>query len=227
MTRQQAGFTDSLQEILKQAIDFELTEFHVCMPGKIETYDESLGTATIKPTLSRRFRGAANSIEYPVIQKVPVVQPRTAKAQATLPITKGDLVLIVFADRSIENWDMSRGDEPREVRDLRRHDLSDAFAILGGYPTLNPSPPVNGKAYEVLVKPGTKIAFGNGSVEVLTLFDEVLEKMDSILTNIQLLTVSGVLTGGGISGIPVNAASFVINQTEIALIKTKLEALKT
>ena len=227
MTRKQAGFTESLQELVKQAIDFELTEFHVCMPGKIEQYDAALGTATIKPTLSRRFRGAEEPIEYPVIQNVPIVQPRTAKAQATLPITSGDLVLIVFADRSIENWDLSRGDEPREVRDLRRHDLSDAFAILGGYPSLNPSPSANGQAYEVLVKPGIKISFGNGAVEVLTLFDEVLEKLDSILVNVQAMTMLGVTSGGGVSGVPVNAAVFGINQTELALIKTKLDALKT
>jgi len=226
VTNRQGGYTTTLTELLRLAINRELTEFHVCLPGKIESYNPADGTATVKPTISRRFRGDANVIEYPVIPKVPIVQPRTAKARINFPIESGDLVLIVFSDRSLENWIQSAGDAPREAKDLRRHDLSDAFAILGGYPSLVPAPPKFPGALNIEIEPGTKIALTNGSVELLALFDTVLAQMDTILTNIQALTVSGVLTGGGVSGVPVNAALFLADQVAIADVKTKLALIK-
>ncbi len=226
MSEQQGGFSDSLSEWVKSAIQHQMTEVHMCMPGKIESYNSGDNTATVKPTISRRMRGAAEPVEYPVIPKVPVVQPRTAKARINFPIEPGDLVLLVFADRNIENWLQSRGDEPKETRDLRQHDLSDVFAIVGGYPLEVPAPPKFPGALNIEVEPGTKVAVTNGTVELLDLFDQIMEKLDAVLINVQAMTMLGVTSGGGVSGVPVNAAAFALDQTAIALIKTKLSDLK-
>lgn len=205
----QGGFTTSLSELIRQVINFELTEMHVCMPGKIESYNAGDNTATVKPTLSRRFRGATEPIEYPVIAKVPIVQPRTAKARINFPIEKGDLCLLIFADRNIENWLQSRGNEPKEVNDLRRHNLSDAFAILGGYPLELPAPPKFPGALNIEIEQGVKVAITNGTVELLDLIDQTL-------TAIQSLTVT---TSSTPSGVPNNAAVFLQIQQLLAGIK--------
>ncbi len=200
----QSGFAGSLSELLRQSFIHQLTEVHVCMPGKIESYNPNDGTATIKPTLSRRFRGADEPVEYPVIPKVPLVQPRTAKARINFPVEKGDLVLLVFADRNLENWIQSSGTESRETGDVRSHDLSDAFAILGGYPTLNSAPPKNPGALNIEVEAGTKVAITNGSIELLDL-------LDRMLIQIQAIQVSG---------------SPISNITEFVEIQTLLGELK-
>lgn len=220
---QQGGFTGTLAELLKQAINHELTEFHVCMPGKIETYDSSDNTATVKPTISRRMRGAAEPIEYPVIPKVPVVQPRTAKARINFPIESGDPVLLVFADRNIENWLQSRGDAPREVRDLRRHDLSDGFAILGGYPFEVPAPPKFPGALNIEVEPGTKIAFTNGSVELLDIMDQMTAVLEDV-TNGMITALTAHIHSSAGAGPP--TVPFTSFQVQLTLLKAKLKQLK-
>lgn len=228
MSQAQAGQATTLQELLRRAINHELTEFHVCMPGRIELYNPTTGTATIKPTISRRFRGAEEPVEYPVIPRVPIIQPRTAQAKVTFPIKTGDAVILVFADRNIENWDASNGSEIRETLDVRRHDLSDAFAILGGYPSLNPALPRFPDALNIEVIPGVKIALSNGTgaVELLDLFDQTMALMDTILTNVQALTVGSIEPGAGTSGVPANAADFAANSASLNLIKSKLGQLK-
>jgi hypothetical protein len=146
------------------------------------------------------------------------VQPRTAKARIIFPVEKGDLCLIVFADRNIENWQSSDGSEVREVRDIRRHALSDAFAILGGFPSLNPARPKVLGALNIEVEPETKVTITNGNVELLQLFDDIMVELDSVLDNIQNATYGG-------DSLDV-ATPFVTNQANIDTIKAKLGQLK-
>ncbi len=176
-----AGNVTSFQELLRLAVDFETSELHVCMPGKVESYDSSTGLASVKPTLSRRMRGAEEAVEYPVIPRVPVVQPRTQAAQIHMPISKGDLVLLVFADRNIENWLDSDGSEAREVNDVRRHALSDAYAIPGGFPSRKPPNVTFPEALTLQVGQGTPIYIGNdlqhpvyGNVELSNLIYQII-----------------------------------------------------
>ena len=225
MSRDNAA-TPSLPQLLRSAIRSELTELHVCMPGRIDKYDTKTGLATVKPTLARRFRGRTEATEYPVIPRVPVIQPRTAVARINFPVKPGDLCLLVFADRNIENWIASDGAAPKEVNDVRMHDLSDAYAILGAYPEKIAAPSKNPDALSIEVNAGTKIALTNGSVEILSLFDDILVELDVILTNVQALTVGGVLSGGSASSVPVNVATFAQSQTVVATLKEKLGQLK-
>lgn len=68
-----------------------------------------------------------------------------------------------------------------------------------------------------------KVAIG-GSAELLDLFDQTLQAMDKILTNIEALTVLGNL--GLPSSPPVNIADFTLDQTTVAQIKTQLGTIK-
>ncbi|MGC8050122.1 Gp138 family membrane-puncturing spike protein, partial [Salmonella enterica] len=47
----------------------------------------------------------------------------------TFPVAQGDECLVVFASRCIDSWWQSGGIQ--EQAELRMHDLSDGFAILG------------------------------------------------------------------------------------------------
>ena len=47
----------------------------------------------------------------------------------TFPVSKGDEALVVFASRCIDDWWQSGGVGIQP--DLRMHDLSDGFAIIG------------------------------------------------------------------------------------------------
>lgn len=90
--------------------------------------------------------------EYPVIPNVPVVMPRSANAgySVNIPVTKGDSVLLVFGDRSIDNW-QSTGSvaAPAEQIMPRLHDITDAIAIVGLGADTQPIPNFNNDAIEI------------------------------------------------------------------------------
>jgi hypothetical protein len=64
-----------------------------------------------------------------VIVDVPVVFPSSKNYALTFPIEQGDEVLLVFSQRSLDNW-FARGG-PQEQSDRRYHHPADAIAVVG------------------------------------------------------------------------------------------------
>ncbi len=70
----------------------------------------------------------------PILTNVPLVFPQSTSSgfAVTVPIQVGDQVLVVIADRSIDNWQSSGSpSRPAEPTTPRAHDLTDAIAIVG------------------------------------------------------------------------------------------------
>ena len=203
---------ESLEGLIRQAFTHLMADFRVALPGKIETYDPVTGVASVKPMLQRRYFGDSLPTNLPILQQVPVVMPRSGKAVLSLPLAQGDPVLLVFSDRAIDNWLGGAGVEPADPQDTRQHDLTDAFALPGGWPELrlatHPAP--SGDALELLVEHGTGIALGNGTNELIDLVIQFMEFVE------QTITFSNA---GGPTGPPTNAAL-------LTSIKENLEILK-
>jgi len=70
---------------------------------------------------------------------------------------------------------------------------------------------------------GGQVAFGSASGELLDLLDQFMDLTDQTLTDIEAITVP---TAVGVSGPPVNSASFVAHQTTLATIKATLGLIK-
>jgi len=64
-----------------------------------------------------------------VLTRVPVQVAGGGSFALSFPIKQGDECLLIFGDRSIDNWFIKGGDQ--DPVDLRRHALSDAVAIVG------------------------------------------------------------------------------------------------
>ncbi len=127
--------TPSMAQVLKDAIDGRLAELHTAMPALVESYDAATGFAAVSPCLKRKYV-AGDLVELPVINNVPVLFPRGGNAAITFELQKGDVVLLVFAERSVDRWKTAGGKV--DPKDPRKHALSDAFAIPGGYPRTSP-----------------------------------------------------------------------------------------
>lgn len=199
----------TLEDVLLSAFGQMASELRVALPGQVLAYDSATQLATVQPAVQRRYRGRAQVENLPAIPRVPIVHPRTAKAAVLLPVAKGDQVLLVFADRALDNW--LRGDGgPKEPLDARQHHLSDAFAIPGGWPERKPLAPKYPGALELRVASGTKVAVTNGTNELLTILHELLNYIETQIT---------FTNGGGPTGPPSNASL-------VAQIRAKLETLK-
>ncbi len=216
----------TIDGLIREAFDHLIGDMRVSMPGRIETFDTAERTATVKPMLSIKFRGSTTPTELPIIQNIPVVEPRTQKAILSLPIASGDPVLMVFADRAIENWLGSSNAQPSAPLDVRKHHLTDAFAVLGGWPTgLSGITPKETGAASIQVAPGTKIYLGNDSVELLDLLDQ-MQTIFSDVAGLFTTYQAHFHTSLDASGVPSDAAGWATALVTLQAIQAKLALIK-
>jgi len=116
--------TPTFVEAVSRILNNKLRETFTALPAKIETYDASKQQASVKPLLNRKLKDGSELV-LPVINNVPVIFPRTANSIISLPIATNDTVLLIFSDRSLDEW-LSSGNEVFPT-DNRMHSLSDAM----------------------------------------------------------------------------------------------------
>lgn len=107
-------------------------DLRVSCPGIIQSFDADTQTVTVQLALREKMKTLDDKEEWvqiPPLLDVPIVIPRAGGYALTLPIKKGDECLIMFSDMCIDAW-FSHGGIQNQI-EKRRHDLSDAFAILG------------------------------------------------------------------------------------------------
>lgn len=129
--------TPTLAEVISSAIAKAQSGIFKALPGKVESYDSTKQTASIKPLVKIPvvFDDGSEGLDVlPVISGVPVVFPRGGGYYLSFPLQKGDNVLLVFCDRAIDQFVASAGSVDTDPQDLRMHDLSDAVALPGFYP---------------------------------------------------------------------------------------------
>ncbi len=128
-----------LSTVLKNAMSDFSKNLHVMMPAKIVEYDETKQLAKVQPLFQNTSTiNNAEPLTLPQLFEVPVKHTRVGLAVIYLPIRPGDKVGLVFADRSLDNWQNSLGNDPLDPQDLRSHDLTDGWAIPGMYPPDDP-----------------------------------------------------------------------------------------
>jgi hypothetical protein len=153
----------SLATAVKMAIQSYMTGIHTALPAQIEKYDYATQKADVKPLIKKKYKDGTIS-EMPVITNVPVIWPRSASASLTFPLNRGDGVLLVFSERSIDTW-LSKGGQS-EPGDPRKFDLSDAVAIPGLYPFTQGGYAEN-NTDALLIYKSSKIRIkGSGEIEI-------------------------------------------------------------
>lgn len=136
MTDEATSRSPEPEELLRSAVTYFLSDVNTCLPGKVEEYDPAEQKVSVKPLIKRRLvteEGEELLEELPIIPDVPVYFPRTQAFFLTFPIQVGDLVMIIFAQRSLDNWLAGQG-EDTDPDEFRMHDLTDAIALPGLYP---------------------------------------------------------------------------------------------
>lgn len=180
-------------------ISTALSEINVSLPGRIISYNSNSVRAVVQPTIPKRLANG-EVLNAPQIVNVPVMFPMTdingAVAQVTLPVKSGDGCLLIFSQRSLENWLSGSNDAPD---DPRMFDLSDAFCIIGGN---SRSPSADGE--------NLCIKYGNGSIKLTPNGELIINAQKTEITAIShtingdvtlngSISASGDVTAGGIS----------------------------
>lgn len=122
------------EEIYLRMLENFGANLRVSVPGIVQDFDPITQTATVQPALRERIiQDDLNQqwMDIPLLLDVPIVLPRAGGFVLTMPIQQGDECLVIFADMCIDAW-FSNGGVQNQM-EKRRHDLSDAFAIIGAW----------------------------------------------------------------------------------------------
>ncbi len=136
--------------IYRDAINKALADVHTSMPGKILSYNDESMTATVELGLKRKYKGKESTF-YPLIDDVPVVLPVFKTCQMRPPVSEieGGTCLVIFAERSLDDW-LNGDGEPKDGVEVRRFALSDAIAIPGLSPdSLRPKRATDPESFEI------------------------------------------------------------------------------
>ena len=123
---------DSADEQQRSMVGNEMANMRVAIPGIIVSFNPDNQTASVQPAISENVRignAPRTATNLPVLSDVPVQFPRAGGYVITFPVEQGDECILVFGDMCIDGWWQSGGIQGQ--METRRHDLSDAMAVLG------------------------------------------------------------------------------------------------
>lgn len=111
----------------------EITKALNCIKiGEVQSFDPSKQTVSVK-ILHKKTNETNIDVreieDYSVLPEVPVVIMGGGTSYISFPIQKGDNCLLLFNDFELDGWWVSGEALPSDFP--RRHDLSDAIAIVG------------------------------------------------------------------------------------------------
>jgi hypothetical protein len=191
----QQEVTPTDANVLRTAMKSTALGIKVAMPAEILTYDKDTMMASVQPHFKKKYNDGT-VVNSPVIHNVPVAHPRAGSAFVHMPLKKGDNIMLVFQDRSMEKWTSSGGQVDPE--DVRNHDLSDAVAYPGLYPSNDNVEVANnediivkntsegGGRCEMRIKP-------NNHIQIINEKNELLKVLADIMRHIrEARTVTGV-----------------------------------
>lgn len=120
--------TPDLDDVLAGLRNSIFANLNCIQIGKIESVNLQEQTAEIQIQIKRR-KANDNIINYPLLVDCPIVVMQGGGAFLEFPIKKGDYCLVLFNDRSIDEWWSTVN--VVEPRNRRKHSLSDGFALVG------------------------------------------------------------------------------------------------
>lgn len=148
---------------IKDLVKGMLANVHTCMPGRIETYDASKQKASVKPLLKRVYVDG-QEVSFPVITEVPVIFPRAGGAGLILPVNVGDFVLLLFSERTMDQW-LNKGTESSTLVE-RQFSINDAIAIPGLFPFTENGISAGNNDVELIFNNQKIIIKSNGNIEL-------------------------------------------------------------
>lgn len=120
----------SLESLLRQYISNSINGMFTAIPGRIErVVSLSEQRVDVRPIVNR-ITPDEGELEHPVVLSVPLVFPGSNTSQFSFPVSVGDIVLLVFSQRSIQRFKLGANNKHRPL-DFSKYSRNDAIAIPG------------------------------------------------------------------------------------------------
>ena len=123
--------TKQLIDSLMLAIDSALANVHTHTIARVTAVGEK--TVSCRPVINRVVEG--ESIALPEFIEVPPVFMQGGGSYTAYPITVDDYCLLLITERCFDRW--YAGQDYQSPPEIRMHDYSDGFALIGINPFAN------------------------------------------------------------------------------------------
>jgi len=196
----------TLETVIQTAIDSSLKELHTALPAIVQSFNKDEQTIDVQPTIKRKIKGEI--VDLPLLTGVPIRFPKTSDFSITWPIKTDDHVLVIFSERSIDNW-LINGDL-QSAGDIRKHSLSDGFAIPMMYPQTDLISSFDDTNLQIRTSSGDGVTLTpggiielNGNADFVTAFNDMKVAFDQLVSdfNNHTHTTTAVTGGGGSPGV--------------------------
>lgn len=193
-------------------------EMHTALPGTIVAFDAATQTATVELNIQRELNGSNETL--PQLESVPVMVACGGGFAVTFPLAAGDPCLILFIERGLDNWYLNGGTQPQATR--RHHHYSDAVCLPGlkaapdaiaNYSATDLTIGREDGNGQLCITPAGQFAITNGTEELLTIIDELIQLVRTQQT---------LITGGSSAGL---WQLQVADQTALQNLQNRLAAL--
>jgi hypothetical protein len=225
------GLPRDLVDVITKAIRGHMSDVHVALPGRVLSYDNAANTADVEVQVKKAVWTDDQEREYEdavVLPAVPVQWPRAGGFMLTMPLTKDDMVLLVFNDTAIGEWRTSG--EVSEPWDARRHSIGYPVAIPGFFPDTSPPADASARAAGMVLGKGgaepqirisaTEIKLGATASDFVALKTLVEAELNAIRTLFNGHTHS-VAAAPGTSAVPVPVFSGSAGNVGATITKAK------
>lgn len=216
------------EESLRLALKGQSLITYVSMPCIVTkvnltncTIEAQPATQSLVSTLNSAKQVQQNYVNFPLLVDVPVMMLNAGIFMISMPVKVGDECLVIFADRCIDNWWNSGGIQPQVtnqgVGELRFHDLSDGFAIIGPFSKPNVPANISANTLQIRTKDGATYLEidGSGNCNIhanvnitgnLVVSGTTTGSADGKFNGIHVSAHHhpGVQTGGGVTGEPID-----------------------
>lgn len=190
------------EEFVAGLVASVFAKLFVSRPAKVERYDESLQQVDVRPLFRESYTDSdGNKVSEPpaLVQNVPLVWPGSAGGYLSFGLDVGDVVALVYFDRSSDRW-KSLGEEVDPV-DVRRHHPSDAWAIPGLHAFNAPLSGVSRVNSVLSVRAGAQLLLGSPDASDAVARASLVEaELASLWTAVMGHTHTGGTLPGGSTG---------------------------
>jgi hypothetical protein len=137
-----SGVTPSQLDLISAVVSSMLGNVHTCMPGEVmRVFSDAANKRQFVDVLPSLQRAAFDELGLPVnetlpiVPMVPVAYPQGGGFFISVPLSVGDFVLLLFAERSIDQWLQiahKKGQRAVDPGDVGLHPLEGAIALPCG-----------------------------------------------------------------------------------------------
>lgn len=192
----------TLAEAIRRAVGLGLADAHVSIPARVTRVDRASNLVDAQPLIMDIVEpsgGGRLVVPFPVVTNVPIFSASGGGFRLTFPVAAGDIVTILFADRSIDFW-LGGAAGPVDPVDPRAHALSDGVVAI---PSINPSAPwsIRANAATLGMEGGPLVVLEAGNIRLDDGDQAVAREGDRARAATSMLqwinAVTGALSGSG------------------------------